>query len=364
MAGKLSTSPMQHLDMEVVERHLCDTLSEEDTDYCITSESTSRCTSPGISPVKVPPLTLEAPIALQFGELEEMSEDCVGGTYWLRHANGIVAIVKPGDMEPGMRHNNKGLNNRSTPTGKLGFTPGTGFIREVLAYELDSGFAGVPETILLQISGHELGRSNNKKVDASAQRFIPNIGQSWDCGPVRYSSESVRKIGIQDLRMLNCDRHGGNMLVTRSENCEETMKVLVPIDHSYCFPNSLEDLDFEWQFWSQAKTPFSLEELHYIEDIDIDREVAICREHGLEEGAIELFTAANICLKEGAKIGMSLFEIASFFRRENVNDPSGLELLISECRTCLDYLSGSIDFTHLQQLASQIMSGDWKASLN
>eukprot|EP00983_Pelagomonas_calceolata_P006929 225876-Pelagomonas_calceolata.AAC.4 len=49
---------------------------------------------------------------------------------------------------------------------------------------------------------------------------------------------------------------------------------LIPIDHGFCLPETLEAPYFEWLHWPQAMLPFSEEELAYIKRIDI--EVCVC----------------------------------------------------------------------------------------
>ena len=60
-----------------------------------------------------------------------------------------------------------------------------------------------------------------------------------------------------------------------------TMK-LVPIDHGYSLPHTLEDVCFEWEFWPQAKVPFSEDTRAYVAAIDVDADVELLREHGIE----------------------------------------------------------------------------------
>ena len=79
---------------------------------------------------------------------------------------------------------------------------------------------------------------------------ITGLTESWDLGPARFRVQDVHRIGILDLRFLNCDRHGGNILVEKDQGGEYRLH---PIDHSYCFPLSLGDLEFEWAGWPQSK---------------------------------------------------------------------------------------------------------------
>jgi len=45
---------------------------------------------------------------------------------------------------------------------------------------------------------------------------------------------------------------------------------LIPIDHGFCLPETLEAPYFEWLHWPQAMLPFSEAELAYIRRLDIE----------------------------------------------------------------------------------------------
>lgn len=86
---------------------------------------------------------------------------------------------------------------------------------------------------------------------------------------------------MQDIRLFNTDRHAGNMLVRTSKDTmgssvnllsrmSDSQYELVPIDHGFCLPESLDAPYFEWLHWPQAMLPFSEEELEYIEKLDIE----------------------------------------------------------------------------------------------
>lgn len=58
----------------------------------------------------------------------------------------------------------------------------------------------------------------------------------------------VHKIAVLDLRLVNTDRHGGNVLFKRTPQGLQ----LTPIDHGYCLPASWQDVTLEWLFWPQV----------------------------------------------------------------------------------------------------------------
>ena len=45
---------------------------------------------------------------------------------------------------------------------------------------------------------------------------------------------------------------------------------LIPIDHGFCLPETLEAPYFEWLHWPQAMLPFTDEETKYIQDLDFE----------------------------------------------------------------------------------------------
>lgn len=50
---------------------------------------------------------------------------------------------------------------------------------------------------------------------------------------------------------------------------------LIPIDHGFCLPETLESAFFEWLHWPQAMLPFSPDELAYISSLDIESDKAL-----------------------------------------------------------------------------------------
>jgi len=53
--------------------------------------------------------------------------------------------------------------------------------------------------------------------------------------PKQFPDEEVWKIAILDLRLMNLDRNGENILVKIVENSGGRRLTLVPIDHGACY---------------------------------------------------------------------------------------------------------------------------------
>jgi len=236
----------------------------------------------------------------------------VGGTYWIGEDQQWMGVFKPVDEEPGAQ-----LNPKGSLTVPL-MPPGGGAIREVAAFLLDTdGFAGVPETLLLRNVYHPQFNNNNQpqliSKTGSLQKFVQNIGNSESMGSNCFSIQDVHHLGILDIRLLNMDRNGENILLVKDEM--NSIR-LVPIDHSYTLPETLGDFYFEWQYWRQAKIPFDSQALQFIRDIDIEADSIELARLGISDKAIMYMRLASLLLKKGAAAGLSLFDIAGWISPE------------------------------------------------
>ncbi|XVF11727.1 hypothetical protein REPUB_Repub08aG0052600 [Reevesia pubescens] len=277
----------------------------------------------------------------------------LGGAYYFRNIKGEnVAIVKPTDEEPFAPNNPKGFVGktlgqpglkRSVRVGETGF-------REVAAYVLDYGhFANVPPTVLVKVThsvfnvndgvnGNKL--QNKKKVSkiASLQQFIPHDFDASDHGTSSFPVEAVHRIGILDIRILNTDRHAGNLLVRKLGGVGGFGQVeLIPIDHGLCLPESLEDPYFEWIYWPQASIPFSEDELEYIKNLDPVNDSDMLRAElpMIREACLRVLLVCSIFLQEAAAFGLCLAEIGEMMSREfhaQEEEPSELEIVCLEAK--------------------------------
>lgn len=277
----------------------------------------------------------------------------LGGAYYFRNIRGeSVAIVKPTDEEPFAPNNPKGFVGkalgqpglkRSVRVGETGF-------REVAAYLLDHDhFANVPPTALVKIThtifnindGMNGNKIENRKLVskiASFQQFIPHDFDASDHGTSSFPVAAVHRIGILDVRILNTDRHAGNLLVRKLDGVGRFGQVeLTPIDHGLCLPETLEDPYFEWIHWPQASIPFSDDELEYIEGLDPVRDVEMLRSElpMIREACLRVLILCTIFLKEAAAYGLCLAEIGEMMTREfrgGDEEPSELEVVCIEAR--------------------------------
>ncbi|KAK8993993.1 hypothetical protein V6N11_008204 [Hibiscus sabdariffa] len=277
----------------------------------------------------------------------------LGGAYYFRNIKGEnVAIVKPTDEEPFAPNNPKGFIGKALgqPGLKHSVRVGETGFREVAAYLLDyDHFANVPPTVLVKVThsvfnvndvmnGNKLQNTNKVSKIASLQQFIPHDFDASDHGTSSFPVDAIHRIGILDIRILNTDRHGGNLLVRKFGGVGGFGKVeLIPIDHGLCLPESLEDPYFEWIHWPQASIPFSEIELEYIKNIDPIRDSNMLRTElpMIREACLRVLVLCSILLQEAAAFGLCLAEIGEMMSRQfhvQQEEPSELEVICLEAK--------------------------------
>lgn len=289
-------------------------------------------------------LVVEVAIAMASGLQPIPLPSGLGGAYVFRNKNGNnIAVTKPVDEEPLALNNPKGLGGQmlGQPGLKKSIRIGETGIRELAAYLLDhGGLAGVPPTALVKFSHAAFCVTNDAATVpshmpkiASLQRFVGHGFDAGELGPSFFSVASVHRIGILDIRIMNLDRHAGNMLVMKHDhksNYIDGITDLVPIDHGFCLPEWLDDPYFEWLHWPQASIPFSDSELEYISKLDPFKDAEVLRTDvpSLRECAIRVLVVCTIFLKHAAAAGLCLAEIGQMMTREfcgGEDSPSEME---------------------------------------
>lgn len=305
----------------------------------------------GHSAPRVRALVVEVAIAMASGVDPEPASSGLGGAYFLRAQNGdTIAVAKPIDEEPLAFNNPKGLAGRmfGQPGMKCSIRIGETGLRESAAYFLDhDGFAGVPPTALVRFS-HVKFNLNDSGSDstsiykiASLQRFVKHDSDAGDLGPSSFSVTSVHHIGILDVRLMNLDRHAGNILVRQGPGSYAgEMAELVPIDHGFCLPESLDDPYFEWLHWPQASIPFSDSEVDYISCLDPYKDAELLRAKlpSIGESSIRVLVLCTIFLKQATAYGLCLADIGEMMTREfqgGEENWSTLENLCMNAKACL-----------------------------
>lgn len=288
----------------------------------------------------------------------ELSEDGVNGTYFLKNQEGnTVGVFKPLDEQGD--HENNPKNGKETVSSdddsqepvdmsRHGISSSDTVYREVAAFLLDrKGFFGVPKTSLIVLRHPEmrdrLTEVTSPMVDlsklpsniklGSLQEYIENDGSSADFSPSLFPVDQVHKIGILDLMLFNTDRHSGNILLKKQDGAFK----LIPIDHGFSLPESLEGAWFDWLNWPQAKKPFDEHTKNFIEAINIEEETSMLKKClGIEDKYLRTMKISTTWLQKAASRGLNLYQIAQVVCRQDMSEPSELEVMcqqaLKECR--------------------------------
>jgi hypothetical protein len=246
------------------------------------------------------------------------------GTLFLTaKANGDpVAIFKP-TIDPEEDTSDKHTVS-FVPTG---IDMATTAEREVAAYFLDEeGLYGVPATALANVTHPSFETSPRRGV---LQEFVESTCQACEMGSRAFPVHEVQKIAILDLRLFNCDRHDGNILVQTSD--DEGSYRLIPIDHGFSLPDRITgDIWFDWLSWPQSKQPILPELREHIERINIEQSAALLKGLHIRPESIRVMKVSTLLLKKFAAGGFSLNEIGHFICRKNQKDLSELETLFKQ----------------------------------
>ncbi|ESQ52807.1 hypothetical protein EUTSA_v10016454mg [Eutrema salsugineum] len=292
-------------------------------------------------------LVAEVTMAMVSGAQPLLLPSGLGGAYLLQTGKGHnIAVAKPVDEEPLAFNNPKksGSLMLGQPGMKHSIPVGETGIRELAAYLLDyQGFSGVPPTALVSISHvpfhvrDAFSFSSMPYKVASLQRFVCHDFDAGELGPGSFTVASVHRIGILDVRVLNLDRHAGNMLVKRCDQDKVCNRVgtaeLVPIDHGLCLPECLDDPYFEWLNWPQSLVPFNDTELQYISNLDPFKDAELLRNelHSLPESAIRVLIVCTVFLKQAAAAGLCLADIGEKMTRDFSRGEDSFSLLETLC---------------------------------
>jgi hypothetical protein len=311
------------------------------------AKDVKRPATPQPSPVRIEyapdPIPLDmkkALISVSMGILDgvrtQLVSEGMGGAYFCRDQKGTVhAVFKPSDEEPCGPNNPKNLTGvLGSASIKPGILSGEQANREVAAYLLDHGrFAGVPTTLLVSINTEV-----NKSKLGSFQVFVPFASASGDFGPSLFPTRDVQAIAALDLRLVNTDRHDGNILVQESVDHATltTSHRLIPIDHGCALPDRLHvsSIEWAWMSWPQAKLPILPSVRESILAVNIDNDAQVLRSLKIRPECIRTMRIATKFLQTCVRCNdqITLFDIAAFMSRTDFDTPSRLERLIAQCR--------------------------------
>jgi len=167
------------------------------------------------------------------------------------------------------------------------------------------------------------------------QVFVPNVGDADDYGPSVLNAEAVQRVALFDLRTLNFDRHGGNLLVTKSPGGGRSPMGVAPIDHGYILPAGVRAAPWPvWMDWPLASQPVSPAVAAYASRLDGNRDATMLQretDDGLREGSLRALRYGTLLAKLGIGAGLTLHEIGEMvFTRQPDKERSPLEVIAME----------------------------------
>jgi len=189
--------------------------------------------------------------------------------------------------------------------------------KEVAAYLLDHfGFAGVLPTIESKVELQ--GSSTSGMIQKYLEHEQTADEDEWGRRQINaLPRREVHTVGALDIRIFNCDRHGGNLLLDEVHEDGVKRTRLVPIDHELTLPpwRKLDSANFCWLSWPQAKEPFDLATEAYIRQLDPQRDVDILRSLDLSPECIATYRICCHLLKICAARGLRLYDIGNMMVR-------------------------------------------------
>ncbi len=168
-------------------------------------------------------VAMKAQAGLVAGKRPILAESCLSGSYLMRTPSSrLCAVFKPTDEEPSCPNNpkiNMMFGEFNCPV-KGRVDPGGGAVRECIAWLLDKeNRAAVPPTSMATASSPFFQGEHPK--DGSLQVYMRHECSAEDIGPSLFPLRDVQEIALLDIRLLNQDRHCGNILVSEIINLEE-----------------------------------------------------------------------------------------------------------------------------------------------
>ncbi|CAD7927072.1 unnamed protein product [Amoebophrya sp. A120] len=335
------------------------------------ADGTSHRTERVSSCLEEPPDTTTAMARTASGKLKkksaflEMHKDCTDREH-------LIGFFKPRDEEVHAPFNPRGTQSKvpDVESSRPGVYATQQACREVAAYVIDQGYAGVPPTVMCRARHPVFCNPETGLIwkHGSLQQPVDSARDSMeDFGRSMFSPEQIHRIGILDVRILNMDRNEGNCLVKRKkvvraqeqpgrplpnfaceddvvqheEHFEEDPKEvevleLVPIDHGLSLPDRLDISanDLAWMKYPQAKLPFSPETLTFIRSLDAHHDRERLRKYcGIRSDPLRLQWAATILLQVCAGEGLTLYDIGCILYKDVEPQQGGLAPQTSEPAT-------------------------------
>lgn len=257
-----------------------------------------------------------------------LDEGQTGKVFALEIGGERIAVFKPIEGE--------GFSRRGIPAGQ-------GVVREEAVYLVDrfaGSRAGVPVTSRASIhvtDEEHLMEGSVQVFVANVIDYIENLSVPRDLAKSRefVSSEDAEALALLDIRVLNTDRHGANLLVLRNDKPHG----LGPIDHGCCLPPwwALGEANFEaWLEWPHLKQQPCEATKETMKTVisKMGPLLEKLKEVGLDDASILTLRICTLLAEVGIlERNLPLRTIAGAVIREDYSELSWLEERVLECAT-------------------------------
>lgn len=255
-----------------------------------------------------------------------LDEGQTGKVFALEIGGARIAVFKPLEGE--------GFSRRGIPAGQ-------GVVREEAVYLVDrfaGSRAGVPVTSRASIhvtDQEHLMEGSLQVFVANVIDYIENLSVPRDLAKSRefVSSEDAEALALLDIRVLNTDRHGANLLVLRNDKPHG----LGPIDHGCCLPPwwALGEANFEaWLEWPHLKQQpcEATKETMKTAISKMGPLLEKLKEVGLDDASVLTLRICTLLAEVGIlERNLPLRTIAGAVIREDYSELSWLEERVLEC---------------------------------
>ena len=159
------------------------------------------------------------------------------------------------------------------------------------------------------------------------------------------------------MRILNCDRNEGNILVKKLEN---DVWSLIPIDHALSLPDSLSICDYElcWSLWPQIEAPVNPQLAAYLKTLDTRNNVRVLKKYlrirpvrPAHQVCLRNFRIAETLLVKAVEKGLTLSQVSKImYKLDPEGPPSLLESIVAKSEEIYSTVKRSVNKSLYLQL--------------
>jgi hypothetical protein len=185
-------------------------------------------------------------------------------------------------------------------------------------------------------AGNHTGLSPTPLMHAKS---VPVHIQSCNSSPSldnKNSSNSINSSPIPVVAAAGLSRLQARLQALKSNRASsKPVYSLIPIDHSLTLPDTLElaYTDWCWLDWPQVKQPLDEETKRFVMSLDPVADIQLLRNTlCIREPCLRVMRISSILLQKGISAGLTLFQIALIMCRNQLEQPSDLEIMCAQAQ--------------------------------